>query len=505
MHYTEHEFKSGDTLYASQLNEMDAQIIENQDGINALKNAMDILCVATPFTGREHNGVSFTPTQHGFTVSRISEGSATAFVNILNGSLPTGVIPGQKLWLDYTSTSPALAVGILFSDANNTAIGGLQTYNQSAEISVPETAARLILRVQVLKTENPSDDEIAIRLYAPNPALTGSGCLASPGDATDMTSIIMSMLASTKVCNLGPGDFYVSGIDMPDNSILRGSGNATRLILAGTEAGYAIRLGSYGTVEDLSVVGAVKAIAPSASVGNRHGIVWQGDYTATGTSVTQPRYGKISKVYISDFTGGGITCRDTGPSGRNMVHVSDCDIFNCGVGINVSYYSEYNKFSSVKSYKNYYGCINNGGNNTFVNCDFSNNQVGFFINGEDNPDSPDGSSPNSAHGTCTGCLFNHTADNTGVGIKVIGTENGFLFAACQIFFSQIYIGNSSGVVISGCELGSTNSNITISGGNVVLFANNLHKAHPTINISDNEKVRFVNCFVWSTGETVQAQ
>lgn len=322
--------------------------------------------------------------------------------------------------------------------------------------------------------------------------------LAPTGDTTDVSSSIATMLSTYGVCRLGPGDYYVSGVEMPANTAIIGSGAKTRIILLPATSAYAVKMGDYCTVSELSIIGTTGTITPQATVRDRHGILWAGDYTQSESSADQPKQSIISNVFISGFAGGGITCYDTGYGTFNHLEVVNVQIRNCDAGINISYWSEFHKFTNVRTYACYYGCINNGGNNTFVNCDFSTCKLGFLM------DNSSDQSPNNSHGSCVSCIFNHTDNNTGIGISIINCDNGFIFDACQIFFSSINIVNSEGIVISNSNFGATNAVINIDGGNTILFANNMHQVNPTININSNTKVYFANCYNRSTGAEISA-
>lgn len=321
--------------------------------------------------------------------------------------------------------------------------------------------------------------------------------LASTGDTTDRTAAILAMLQSTGTCHLGAGVFYVDSLIMPDNTSLIGCGTATEVYLVDGTDKFTIRLGSNCIVKDMYLIGSTAAGTPSIE-GTRVGILWQGNYTQTQSSTGQPQYGTIDNVRISKFDNSGIRCYDTGYGTSNYISVTNCHITYCYKGINIEYWSEFHKFTNVRCAYCYYGCINNGGNNIFVNCDFSSSQyVAFLI------DNSQGQSPNSAHGSCVGCVFNHTANNAGVGIMVLGEEAGFVFDGCQIFFSQINISNSDGITFSSCNFGVNNCDITITNGGAMLFVNNLHQGLPTIIITNNSNVHFVNCYVRSTGAEVK--
>ena len=327
-----------------------------------------------------------------------------------------------------------------------------------------------------------------------------SAYLLPTGDTTDRTAEIVTMLTQTGVCHLGAGVFYVSGIDMPDDAMLTGCGSKTVVRLNGSGS-YAVKMSHRNTVSDLTIEGSDSNITLNENVGTRHGILWQGDYTQTQSqsdaTTRQPSYGILNNLRIRRFTGGGVTCSDTGYGTINFIEGNNIVINNCNAGINISYWSEFHKFTNVRTYGCYYGCINNGGNNTFVNCDFSTCKLGFLM------DNTNGQSPNNSHGSAVGCVFNHTDSNNGVGIKIVNCNNGYIFTGCHIWFSQIYLQDSSGIVVSSSEFGSTNAVITVSGGGAVLFANNMHGEQPTKNITNNSAVRFVNCFLRSDGTAVE--
>ena len=322
--------------------------------------------------------------------------------------------------------------------------------------------------------------------------------LPSSGDTTDRTADILAMLTASKVCNLGPGDFYISALQMPAGTTLAGSGFGTKVYLAGTSDGYAIKMNDFCTVKDLLLSGSTTDPTFTSTEGGRHGILWTGNATASGTV---PYRGQISNVYIRRFTGAGIRCYDTGGGTNNALEVVNAYIYLCWAGIDIAYNSEYHKFTNVRSGNCRIGCVNNGGNNVFTNCDFSSNQEIAYLMDDSN-----GQSPNNSHGSCVGCVFNHTASggtsNAGTGIKILGCDYGFTFTGCQIFYSKIDIQDSNGIVIADSILGKNNCDITVVNGGAVLFANNMFQDAPTISVTS--KTHFVNCYNRSTGAEITA-
>lgn len=320
--------------------------------------------------------------------------------------------------------------------------------------------------------------------------------LAPSGNTTDRTADILAMLNSTGVCRLGKGNYYIKNLIMPEGTSIIGCGQGTSVRLS-TDSGaeYAIKLNSMCSVENFSLYGMASSFTANSSVRNRTGILWQGTYTADQSA---PYRSFVKNLWIYNFEGSGIKCYDTGYGGDCSIIVDNVFIWNCDAGINIAYWSEFNKLTNVRASACYYGCINNGGNNMFTNCDFSSNKLCFLM------DNSSSQSPNNSHGSCVGCVFNHADSNTGFGIKILNCDNGFVFDACQSFYAQIDIEDSDGVTISNSNFGSSNGTITIKNGGAVLFANNLYGAAPTISITNNNKVHFSNCYVRSTGATVSA-
>lgn len=349
---------------------------------------------------------------------------------------------------------------------------------------------------------NTYNNEIVTNVYnnsytvTANPTITTStnDYLASTNNNADRTSDIIAMLEQTGTCRLGPGDFFVHNLHMPSFSTIVGSGHKTRVyLMPGIEDGYVIRLNEFCAVKDLCIIHP-NDTTPSGNIGNTHGIVYQGTYNTDNSSDQGGKYMQLSNLYIEGFDGGGITCYNTGYSTSSSILANNIHIRNCNVGINISYWSEYHKFTNVDCNACYYGCINNGGNNMFVNCGFNSNKVGFVI------DNSLGDKTNNAHGSAIGCTFNHQDGNNGYAIKVINSTPGYIFEGCQIFYGKTLIENSEGIVFIGCNFGS-NEGIEINSGKTVLYNGCVFGTNPNITKTNNSYTRFANCYTRS-GSTV---
>ena len=311
--------------------------------------------------------------------------------------------------------------------------------------------------------------------------------LETTGDYTDRTAEITEILGRYGVCVLGAGLFCVKNINMPERSTLSGMGAATRLLLdPKVEEGYAVNLSTFCTVKDMAVIGSEDPIALPDEVGMRHGVVYIGTATRKDWREGQPFNAIVSGCFISSFSGGGITGRCTGYHLRACLSISECHVVNCGAGLNFAYLSEYHKVSNVICNENLYGCINNGGNNTFVGCSFDGNKMGFMI------DNRDKKSPNNSHGTVVGCSFNHTDENKGIGILVYDADHGYIFSDCQCFYSKIVIERSSGIVLSTFNFGREQG-ITVTGGDPVRILGCTFADSPVVTLEEDGVIIFDRC------------
>ena len=310
--------------------------------------------------------------------------------------------------------------------------------------------------------------------------------LKSTGDATDRSAEIEKLLAEQKVCVLTPGTYYVTGVKMPDGTSLFGMGEGSQVVLLPDVTDIcAVAMGSYCTVKDLTFIGCEEDMPRPTELGNRHGIGFIGTATLENRS-GQPVDSIVEGCRIRNFTGGGITCRDTGYGINCSLSVTNCRIHNCGAGINISHFSEFHNFTNVTSTRNLYGCINNGGNNVFVGCGFDGNTVGYLI------DNSEKQSPNNAHGSCVACTFNHTNFNKGVGIRILGSKPGYVFTGCQMFFSDIEIEDSTGIQFANFNFGKA-VNIRIKGDGVVRFTDCIFSSQPVFELTEAPNVTVSGC------------
>lgn len=312
--------------------------------------------------------------------------------------------------------------------------------------------------------------------------------IESTHNDTDRTSEINDILTEYGACILGDGKFVVSNIIMPAYSSLTGSGiGRTWLEPAIDASGDMIKMSSVCEVKDLRLQGGLTT-APQ-TLGDLNGISWAGTYESALDPGTHPVIGQIANVLISGFPGYGIICEKTSIDANSGLNADAITIRGCYCAIYVGKYSEYNKFTMIDATNNYYGCVNNGGNNIFVNCNFSLNKQALLMDDTGNI------SPNNSHGAFIGCAFNHPDDNTGKAIEIIGIDYAEIFSACQIHFGSINLDSCKGVRFNSCILGY-DVPITVKDSKLTTFDNcTLFDGSSTVlTQSGNTALAFNECY-----------
>lgn len=339
-------------------------------------------------------------------------------------------------------------------------------------------------------------------LYAtPSIKTDTNNYLAPTGDTSDATGNILAMLVSSGVCNLGPGDYYIKNLKMPERSTIRGCGDRTRIILL-PGAEYGLEVSSLTTIKDVSILGNNgSAITIQKEPREQAGIRLQGQATE------HPGDKKASNRVIIDgcrisYCGYGLLFRNTGGGTSDSVQVNNCFCFYNDCGIGIIDWSEYHNFTNVKSLLNWYGVINNGGNNKFSNCNFDSNRVGFYMN------NTTGESQNTSHGSVVCCSFNHQygesgVANAGVAVHIENMDNTCMtFSGCQFFYGDFeFIGRTKYAnAVFGDSIFGAGLKFNVEGSNVfVLLADSFFGNAPTIT-DTNRKIKVHDCYLSNGSE-----
>ncbi len=288
-------------------------------------------------------------------------------------------------------------------------------------------------------------------------------------EALDRSRELQEALDKEGSVQLGEGIFRVQGVKIPKNGFLKGCGANTVLLLPEeVEEGYILKIQEYCTVESLALKGQLTPLAAMdmTEPGKRDGILLISNYN--GKEEEELKATKtcfLSNLFITDFTGSGVRGHNTGYSLDSGMFFTNGFIDNCGIGINLDYWTEFNKFTNVNCHACFIACVNNGGNNVYVNCIFH-GMTGMLM------DNRKGDKQNNSHGSVVGCTFDHCGRNKGDAIRIYNQTARFIFTNCQFWYDCIRIYDSPGILLSGCLIGrevkleARGTSTVLVGGNI---------------------------------------
>lgn len=492
--------KIGDNNLVLRDADAQAKVAVNTQDITSLKEDLkeaDLFNFADQLNhyNAEWNGLTFRWENGKCTISGTS--TATTYNNmfISANTLPKDINAGDILRIKFSGQNVWFYV-YDYTGGNATILKGSKS---DFLVKIPDTCEGLIIRTWVASGTT-VNETVYPQIYKNSDCTISAVDTASQSETgkTDMKPIIQDMLNLYGYCKLNAGAFYISGmITIPEGGTLEGCGESTQIYLMSGNRKAAIQLRRYGAVRNLSLIGSYTDLTESdfgASAGSRYGIQY---YKGSSDSWTSA-YCNISNVHIRNFTAAGIYQYGTGANVEQGLFVSNVHIKNCWAGIWIYSNSEFCRYSNVQITYCYIACINNGGNNSFNNCVFHAYAVGMKIDGTQN---------NAAHGMCSNSSFCHTGNNSGSAVTLSDIAHGYVFSACQYWYNSIDITNCGGIVFSGCEMGRTVP-ININGGNTVMFGNcvfmNDVSYPPSINITNNTKVKFTGCYGSVSGNEITA-
>ena len=339
------------------------------------------------------------------------------------------------------------------------------------------------------------------------------GLLLPKNDTTDRSAEILAALTTYGECRLDAGVYYVSGLEMPEGSKIIGAGENTIIRLASSVTnGYCVRIHRYSTIQGVTFSGGTSAPAnintDGAAIGTRHGVYLAANADGSGSTHSGALMNIITECRFEYFDGAGFFAENTGGGLYNSVIMDKCIFYKCMCGIDMHYYSEYAKFSDCVMYQCNVACINNGGNNIFSGCTFHGVR-GFVI------DNTNADKTNNSHGSCIGCVFNHINNQNmgstlggGKGVEIINAQNGFVFSGCQLWYCEVSLIDSRGVMFSDCLFGGNATNspkitVSVSSGKTDYGARfescDFHSV-PVLSVTAN--TQFIECYNDTTGEAI---
>ena len=429
------------------------------------------------------NGIVATWDGDKYTIS----GTATADTNLnLYSSatnLPDGIEPGDFLTfsVESTGTIPNIYMFVYY----NGAWGSTRTVLDGYQAELPDNATGMVLRFNVASGES-VDGTCTIKAIktVSNHLLEKVSPVILPHDTLYKENVISDYLKKYGVVQLSAGTFKINALSMPDNSVLRGCGESTILLVDNGANG--VIVGQNCTIENLRIR---SANGHTGSRGTGSGIVVQGNYDEAPFKYNT----KISNVTIDGFGCAGIHGKSTGYWVANSISAVNCKIVNCWAGILLEDFCEFNRFTNCLCYNNYVGAFIFSGNNVLTNCSLSNNTVGLYLNGTD-----ESLSGNNGHGAVIGCTINHSNNNAGYAVIAKGITNGFLIQGCNIWYGKINAdtgGNgSAGLLLSDCIFGGGTPEIINWGADALMLMCCIFKATPTF--TGNKTTLKVNCYMF---------
>lgn len=157
---------------------------------------------------------------------------------------------------------------------------------------------------------------------------------------------------------------------------------------------------------------------------------------------------RVENIYAHGF-GRGIELY-----GAYSVAPSEINLFSCiakynFIGLSVLSGAEYLSVHGFESTFNYFGIYLEAGNDNFFGCNFSQNTVGLNMAANGNP----------AHGSFTGCSFNH---ETIASLVATNIPLGEIFQGCAFLPPNLMLTNCQGIVFNSCLMGwNTNTPVNI--------------------------------------------
>ncbi len=308
---------------------------------------------------------------------------------------------------------------------------------------------------------------------------------------------IEGILVAKNICRLAPGDYYIDKIDINANKSIEGCGNNTRLIkTSNPTSNYMVSLSVDAKIKNLAIYGSLTDIIPSSEWELASSVPCGIKIQGTGSSDSQRFRCEVENVRISSIAGTGIYISGTGYNPQGGCYINNIFVRNCNAGIALGKIAEFHRISGSGFFENYYGAINNGGNNVFVNCDFSTNMHGVLM------DNSSGNYNNNSHGAFVGCTINHTGSKDydsgrrgdGYALDINAMGAGEIFNGCSIFYGKIKLASSQGIILSNCNFGSYTP-IFIENGGGIQFANCVFRVgHSTVTDNRPEKTHFDSCY-----------
>lgn len=417
-------------------------------------------------------GVTFTYNANGtYTVSGTQSGNA--YVELTDtGIMPDGFEAGGYYFIKFASGYTDVKFDICI---NGSVYDVLFDSNM---LAIPAGTTSIYFR---LRTTDASGVNETVTLPQISTLKNLNGVYVIPPEwyfETSTSSSINSALLRGNV-QLTAGTYTITkSIIMQSNKTLRGVGNAT--VISNNGALNAITCTAGGEhVEDLMLDGGLTARPADYEPAT--------DYR--GININTDVYGMlptvVKNVTVKGFAKDGILVDNRGYLALCSLQADNVTCMFNGSGITFAEKGEYGNVVNCVCIDNYFGCVDNGGNNKISNCGFDKNDTGLIS----------AYVYNNAHSDVVGCSFNH---NSNRGVTVSGITGPLTFTGCQFYGNTNYhilVIDSIGIIMTACLL--KGGNMYFEGGSnagVYLINGCIAETAPTISTGVSPDLKIVNSY-----------
>ena len=249
----------------------------------------------------------------------------------------------------------------------------------------------------------------------------------------DDSSALQAALADGPgIVQLGPGYFRFGNITIPEKVTLAGAGPATIIRSNGANIIFSQRGISNWSLKDVMLDGESGKKDFDIPNNGKQALSVIKSYAFAINNVTAHGFEGIAVEFANTDLQSAAFC--------NGGTVSGLTLYSNYTGVGFSKRAEYITATQIKSYKNLYGCIINGGNNNITASHFCENKCGILIEDMEN----------GSHGILGNCLINHNIQYALLARKVL---NGFNIDGCNIFYGAVELTDCKGIKISSGTLG----------------------------------------------------
>lgn len=432
--------------------------------------------------------IEYNPVEDCFVLNGTSNSSGNVNIFADSTKIIDGLVPGQPFIMMARRSNYNITADV-FSYYNSTwnnvvSVTANNTFGCAQRV-LPSATVGMLIRIGIPNATTFVNEKVKIEFYKDfvmdyNGII---GNIATVGCDTDVIEYYLTH--NNKVCIISGGIHNVNRtINMGYGSMLIGVNMNTSILKTNDSTIDCIKIENVARVRisNLHLEGNVSSVASDPT--NRGA----GIHIIGHDNANYPRFNKIDNCQISMFGSAAIAIDSNSYWVANSINIDNCELWHNFAGVWTYAKAEYNRISNCLIYGNYIGILNNGGNNTFVNCSLSENTVGFYISAD--------ATINNGHGSIIGCTINHSNNNNGYAFILRNVTNGFIIDGCNIWYGKIIASDSSGLIFSNCIIANAGTpEIESDDNDSMMFSGCTFRIAPTVQ-HYNANTFFNNCYTF---------